>query len=148
MRGPPVRAQDSAETPKVGISPVGVEASPAWRRFHTNTDNHDIAWGRGCEHPQPSDPGTPWGGGLVKIDIDLFRSDCPGQYRLSQLGERGGAKGARKVGSAEGWGLKGAKREGGKKGGGPKISRFSLSLLALSLFFFSLGVFSWNFGGV
>ena len=50
--------------------------------------------------------------------------------------------GAPKVGP-EGWGLEGW----ALKGGGPKCRAFFLSRHNF-LSFFSLGVFSWNFGGV
>ena len=47
-------------------------------------------------------------------------------------------------GEAEGWALR-----VGPKGGGPKISRFfSVSRSHFRSFCLSLGVFSWNFGGV
>ena len=43
----------------------------------------------------------------------------------------------------------GAQKGGAQKGGGPKISRvFSLLPPQFSFFFLSLGVLSWNFGGV
>ena len=66
--------------------------------------------------------------------------------------------GARRVGAPtqkkwgpEGWGLEGWGPKGGApQGEGPKISRFFFSLSRHSFHSFlpSLGVFSWNFGGV
>ena len=53
--------------------------------------------------------------------------------------------GPRRVANLGRW----ARRWVGPKGGGPKISRFFISLpQEISFFFLSLGVFSWNFGGV
>ena len=81
---------------------------------------------------------------------------------------KGGAPkgGAPKGGGPEGWGPEGwgpegvgARRVGGPKGGGPKVGArrvggpkfrafFSLSRRKIRSFLPSLGVFSWNFGGV
>ena len=74
-----------------------------------------------------------------------------------------GKVGAPKGGGPEGWGPRrvggptqkkwgpkgGGSKGGGSKGGGPEISRFfSLSRRKIRSFLPSLGVFSWNFGGV
>ena len=51
--------------------------------------------------------------------------------------------------SPEGWSPEGWSPEGAPKGGRPKISRFFFPRPPqFSFFFLSLGVFSWNFGGV
>ena len=78
-----------------------------------------------------------------------------GGSHLEKVGAR--RVGARRVG-AEGWGPKprksggpkgGGPKGGGPKGGGPKfLAFFSLSRHKIRSFLLSLGVFSWNFGGV
>ena len=74
----------------------------------------------------------------------------------AQPRKSGAPKGAPKGGGSKGGVRKGAEprkngapKGGGPKGGGPKISRFFCSLPPeISFFLLSLGVFSWNFGGV
>ena len=95
-------------------------------------------------------------GAALRVGAQRGGGPNPEKWGPKRWGPRRG--GAPRGGSPKGWGPEGVGARtrkkwgpegvGGPMGGGPKISRFFFPSPAGNFFFFSLGVFSWNFGGV